>query len=79
MQAYNNQSGPPVGADQQLWGWFTTVDRDGSGNINPIELQQALVNGDWSPFELDTVKLLMSMFDVDRSGTITFNEVSTLR
>jgi hypothetical protein len=75
MQAYNQQSGPPTGSDPQLWGWFTTVDRDQSGNINPIELQQALVNGDWTPFELDTVKLLMTIFDTDRSGTITFNEV----
>lgn len=26
-------------------------------------------------FDLDTVKLLMSMFDTDLSGTIGFNEV----
>jgi hypothetical protein len=26
-------------------------------------------------FDLDTVKLLMSIFDTDRSGTIGFNEV----
>jgi Ca2+-binding EF-hand superfamily protein len=75
-QSFNQSSGPPGGADPQLWSWFTSVDRDHSGNINPHELQQALVNGDWTPFELDTVKLLMTIFDVDRSGTITFNEVS---
>jgi len=29
-------------------------------------------------FDLDTVKLLMSMFDTDRSGTIGFNEFAGL-
>ena len=37
--------------------------------------ERALINGDWSPFDLDTVKLLMNIFDTDRSGTIGFNEV----
>lgn len=73
-QAFTSHSGPPPGADPQLWQWFVSVDRDGSGQINPTELQQALVNGDWTPFELDTVKLLMTIFDTDRSGSITYNE-----
>ncbi|KAE8226432.1 hypothetical protein CF319_g966 [Tilletia indica] len=77
-QAFNKQSGPPPGSNPQLWGWFVAVDRDGSGNISPIELQQALVNGDWSPFDLDTVKMLMAIFDVDRSGHITFQEFEAL-
>lgn len=42
--------------------------------IHDIELQKALVNGDWSPFDLDTVRMLMAIFDTDRSGTIGFNE-----
>jgi len=70
--------GPPPGADPQLWQWFSSVDTDRSGNISPHELQQALVNGDWTPFDLDTVKLLMNIFDTDRSGTIGFNEFSGL-
>jgi len=61
-----------------LWQWFIAVDRDRSGQINPQELSQALVNGDWTPFDLDTVKMLMSVFDVDRSGSITFNEFAGL-
>ncbi|KAK0557845.1 hypothetical protein OC846_000139 [Tilletia horrida] len=77
-QVYNKNTGPPPGADPQLWSWFVAVDRDGSGNISPVELQQALVNGDWSPFDLDTVKMLMAIFDVDRSGHITFQEFSGL-
>lgn len=91
----------------RLWAWFNSVDTDRSGNISAPELQQALVNGDWSrkppfpalstlsqglfaAFDLvrrsviattrthacaqDTVKLLMTIFDTDRSGTVTFNE-----
>ncbi|KAG1867011.1 hypothetical protein C8R48DRAFT_772201 [Suillus tomentosus] len=68
------QAGLPPGADPQLWSWFSAVDTDRSGAISAIELERALINGDWTPFDLDTVKLLMGMFDVDRSGTIGFNE-----
>jgi len=71
-------SQPPHGADPQLWSWFVSVDHDRSGAISAHELQRALVNGDWTPFDLDTVKLLMNIFDVDRSGTIGFNEFSGL-
>ncbi|KAI0253659.1 EF-hand [Lactifluus subvellereus] len=70
----HHPSGPPSGADPQLWSWFVAVDRDRSGAVSAEELQRALINGDWSPFDLDTVKLLMNIFDTDRSGTIGFNE-----
>ncbi|KAI0061890.1 EF-hand [Artomyces pyxidatus] len=70
--------GPPPGADPQLWSWFTAVDTDRSGQVSAPELQKALINGDWSPFDLDTVKLLMNIFDSDRSGTIGFNEFAGL-
>jgi len=65
---------PPPGADPQLWSYFVSVDQDGSGAISVRELERALVNGDWSPFDMDTVKLLMNIFDTDRNGTIGFNE-----
>ncbi|KAI0074870.1 EF-hand [Panus rudis PR-1116 ss-1] len=71
-------TGPPAGADPQLWNWFTAVDIDRSGHISATELQKALINGDWTPFDLDTVKLLMTIFDTDRSGTIGFNEFAGL-
>ncbi|KAE9393365.1 EF-hand [Gymnopus androsaceus JB14] len=70
--------GPPPGADPQLWNWFAAVDTDNSGSINAHELERALINGDWTPFDLDTVKMLMSIFDTDRSGTIGFNEFAGL-
>jgi peflin len=69
---------PPPGADPQLWQWFNTVDTDRSGAITAAELERALVNGDWTPFDLDTVKMLMNIFDTDRTGTIGFNEFAGL-
>ncbi|TFK76602.1 EF-hand [Pluteus cervinus] len=79
--AYPSQpppQGPPPGADPQLWQWFTAVDSDKSGSITSTELQAALVNGNWTKFDLDTVKMLMSIFDRDHSGTITFTEFAGL-
>ncbi|KAJ7454596.1 hypothetical protein B0H11DRAFT_2069139 [Mycena galericulata] len=70
--------GPPPDADPQLWNWFSSVDTDRSGSISATELERALINGDWTPFDLDTVKLLMGIFDTDRSGTIGFNEFAGL-
>ncbi|KAI9064323.1 EF-hand [Trametes sanguinea] len=78
QQAYGAPAGPPPGADPQLWQWFSAVDTDRSGAISVTELQAALVNGNWTRFDLDTVKMLMSIFDTDRSGTIGFNEFAGL-
>ncbi|KAI8998743.1 hypothetical protein BD414DRAFT_132033 [Trametes punicea] len=75
---YSASAGPPPGADPQLWQWFSAVDTDRSGAISVTELQAALVNGNWTRFDLDTVKMLMSIFDTDRSGTISFNEFAGL-
>ncbi|KAF8797884.1 EF-hand [Phlegmacium glaucopus] len=69
---------PPPGTDPQLWQWFSSVDTDRSGSISVTELQSALVNGNWSKFDLDTVKMLMSLFDTNRNGTISFTEFAGL-
>jgi len=68
----------PRGANPKLWSYFLTVDADRSGSISAPELQSALVNGDWTPFDLDTVKLLMNIFDTNRTGGIDFNEFTGL-
>jgi Ca2+-binding EF-hand superfamily protein len=54
---------PQSGADQQLMSWFKAVDTDGSGQLSADELQRALINGDWSPFNIETVRLMVNMFD----------------
>ncbi|KAF7341450.1 putative hydrolase [Mycena venus] len=52
--------------------------RQQSGTITAQELERALINGDWTLFDLDKVKLLTTIFDTDRSGTIGFNEFASL-
>ncbi|KAI8338227.1 hypothetical protein BC941DRAFT_424968 [Chlamydoabsidia padenii] len=79
---YSPQAGqalpPPPGANPQLWTWFKAVDTDGSGQLTVHELQRALINGDWSPFNIETVRTMVNMFDGDNSGTINFEEFSGL-
>jgi len=77
-RSYSYQPGPPVGADPQLWQWFAAVDTDGSGALSVTELQQALVNGNWSHFDLDTVKMLVNIFDANHNGTISFADFARL-
>ncbi|KAI0265745.1 hypothetical protein BGY98DRAFT_1069957 [Russula aff. rugulosa BPL654] len=68
----------PQGINPEFLRQFRLVDADGSGTITAIELQTALKGGEWPPFEVDTVKLLMSLFDIDRNGTIDINEFDGL-
>ena len=51
--------GPPPGCDPTLWNWFITVDRDRSGQITANELQQALINGNWTQFNPETCRLMI--------------------
>ncbi|KAJ4287938.1 hypothetical protein N0V90_011953 [Kalmusia sp. IMI 367209] len=53
---------------------FGQVDRDRNGHLTEAELKTALVNGDWSPFDPHTVRMMIRMFDTDRSGSINFEE-----
>ncbi|KAI9028336.1 hypothetical protein CLU79DRAFT_738850 [Phycomyces nitens] len=69
---------PPPDADLRLWGWFKAVDTDRSGVLTVDELQRALINGDWSPFNIETVRTMVNMFDSDNTGTIDFQEFTGL-
>jgi len=75
---YGAPTGPPPGADPTLWNWFITVDRDRSGQITADELQQALLNGNWTQFNSETCRLMIGIFDRDQSGTINFQEFQQL-
>jgi len=57
---------------------FRKVDTDRSGSISSNELQAALSNGTWSPFNPETVRMMIGMFDKDSSSTIDFNEFKSL-
>ncbi|TGJ85228.1 hypothetical protein E0Z10_g3564 [Xylaria hypoxylon] len=61
-------------ADPSLLPLFRAVDKDGTGQLSERELSAALVNGDWTAFDQQTVRMMIRMFDSDRSGTIGFDE-----
>lgn len=68
-----------AGPNQEfLWGIFQSVDRDRSGYINVEELQQALSNGTWKPFNPETVRLMIGMFDRQNKGQIGFDDFGSL-
>ncbi|KAI0210106.1 Peflin [Lamellibrachia satsuma] len=69
---------PPPGVNPELWSRFQTVDNDHNGQISVDELQQALVYGNWSPFNPETCRLMIGMFDRNNSGTIDINEFAAL-
>lgn len=60
------------------WMIIFRVDRDRSGYISAEELQMALSNGTWNPFNLQTVKLMIGMFDRQGRGTVSFEEFGNL-
>ncbi|XP_039766418.1 programmed cell death protein 6 isoform X3 [Ornithorhynchus anatinus] len=72
--------GPGPGAaaalpDQSfLWNVFQRVDKDRSGVISDNELQQALSNGTWTPFNPVTVRSIISMFDRENKAGVNFSE-----
>ncbi|XP_046843194.1 programmed cell death protein 6-like [Xenia sp. Carnegie-2017] len=61
-----------------LWNIFQRIDTDRNGSINGDELQRALANGTWTPFNPETIRLMMGMFDTDGNGVIDFNEFAGL-
>ncbi|KEZ44190.1 hypothetical protein SAPIO_CDS3117 [Scedosporium apiospermum] len=65
---------PSGAADPKLLPLFRAVDKDGTGQLSEAELSAALVNGDWTSFDPQTVRMMIRMFDSDRSGTIGFEE-----
>jgi len=71
---------PPSQAPDQnfLMSVFRKVDRDGSGQISAQELGQALSNGTWQPFNPETIRLMIMLFDRDQTGAIGFHEFAGL-
>ncbi|GAB7351558.1 hypothetical protein MBLNU459_g2186t2 [Dothideomycetes sp. NU459] len=66
---------PRDGNDREaLWPLFMAVDKDRSGQLSESSLRRALVNGDYTAFDVHTVRMMIRMFDTDRSGTINFDE-----
>ncbi|KAF7994749.1 hypothetical protein HCN44_004221 [Aphidius gifuensis] len=68
----------PMPSNEFLWDVFNRVDKDRSGSITSDELQQALSNGTWTPFNPETVRLMIGMFDKSGNGTVSFEEFGAL-
>ncbi|XP_071862567.1 apoptosis-linked gene-2 isoform X2 [Bombus fervidus] len=68
----------PMPSREFLWDVFQRVDKDRSGTITAEELQQALSNGTWTPFNPETVRLMIGMFDKNQKGTVSFEEFGAL-
>merc|ERR1712020_138013 len=68
----------PPGVDPQTQQWFNAVDQDRSGQITAQELQKALVNGNWSNFSEEACRLMIDMYDQNRTGTIDIGEFQKL-
>uniref|UniRef100_A0A6P7GX58 Peflin-like n=1 Tax=Diabrotica virgifera virgifera TaxID=50390 RepID=A0A6P7GX58_DIAVI len=70
--------GQPNQINPDVQSWFQAVDKDRSGQISWEELQAALINGQGENFSPTACKLMISMFDIDHSGTIGINEFQLL-
>lgn len=57
---------------------FYKVDRDRSGRVDANELQQCLSNGTWKPFNPETVRRMINIFDRSRTGTLSFDDFVSL-
>ncbi|MCJ1478709.1 hypothetical protein MMC13_007392 [Lambiella insularis] len=68
----------PTAGDPSLFPLFRAVDKRGTGQLTEAELRTALVNGDFTSFDAHTVRMMIRMFDADRSGTIGFEEFCNL-
>ncbi|KAL8732675.1 MAG: hypothetical protein Q9166_002651 [cf. Caloplaca sp. 2 TL-2023] len=60
--------------DASLFPLFKAVDKTNTGQLTEKELRAALVNGDYTSFDPHTVKMMIRMFDADKSGSINFDE-----
>ncbi|GHJ86058.1 hypothetical protein NliqN6_2460 [Naganishia liquefaciens] len=71
----------PAGTDVELWQMFSAMDIDQSGQLEANEVQALLAKDHrWANIEPreDCVKMLMNIFDTDRSGTINYVEFEGL-
>lgn len=68
----------PMPSREFLWDVFQRVDKDRSGHISVDELQVALSNGTWTPFNPETVRLMIGMFDKHNRGTVNFEDFGAL-
>ncbi|EUB60619.1 Programmed cell death protein 6 [Echinococcus granulosus] len=52
---------------------FQKLDKDGSGTLSASELQKALSNGTWTPFNIMTVQAMIDLFSPNHSLEVNFD------
>lgn len=57
---------------------YQQIDKDRSNAINATELQACLSNGTWEPFNAETIRLMITMFDRSHKGQLNFEEFKLL-
>ncbi|XP_073401842.1 grancalcin [Dendrobates tinctorius] len=72
---------PQYPAGDPMWGYFTAVAGQ-DGEIDAEELQRCLtqagIHGTYTPFSLETCRIMISMLDVDHTCKMGFNEFKEL-
>lgn len=58
-----------------LYQIFQSVDKDRSGKISADELQKALSNGSWKPFNPETCRLMIGILILNQSGNTSYYSV----
>ncbi|WVQ77277.1 hypothetical protein IAR50_006961 [Cryptococcus sp. DSM 104548] len=69
---------PGAGDDAQLRSLFAQFDSSRSGQLHAFDLQRLLAKDATMEAREDAVKMLMNIFDTDRSGSINFMEFEGL-
>ncbi|KAG9508888.1 Programmed cell death protein 6 [Fragariocoptes setiger] len=69
---------PPTVDENFLRQVFYNVDKDRSGFIDAAELASCLSNGSFEPFNPETVRMMITLFDKTRKGQINFEEFKAL-
>ncbi|XP_030008288.1 grancalcin isoform X2 [Sphaeramia orbicularis] len=79
--AYPATYGAPPAANDPMWGYFTAIAGQ-DGEVDSEELQRCLTQagftGSYSPFSLDTCRIMIAMLDRDYTGKMGFNEFKDL-
>ncbi|KPP78499.1 hypothetical protein Z043_101997, partial [Scleropages formosus] len=74
-----NMAAPPI--SDPMWGYFTAIAGQ-DGEIDAEELQTCLtqtgISGTYTPFSLETCRIMIAMLDRDMTGKMGFNEFKEL-
>lgn len=78
---YPGTFGAPPPANDPMWGYFTAIAGQ-DGEVDAEELQRCLTQsgftGGYSPFSLDTCRIMIAMLDRDYTGKMGFSEFKEL-